>query len=100
MNNIQHLMLAAGASKRMGKPKQLLQWGKETLIEHQIHVLLEANNKISVVLGAYSDKISEIINKLPIDIYTNQLSEELKDKLWRYLEFFIHWYLEYTTPNK
>ena len=66
-------MLAAGASKRMGKPKQLLQWGKETLIEHQIHVLLEANNKISVVLGAYSDKISEIINKLPIDIYTNQL---------------------------
>jgi molybdenum cofactor cytidylyltransferase len=50
-----------------------LQWGKETLIEHQIHVLLEANNKISVVLGAYSDKISEIINKLPIDIYTNQL---------------------------
>ncbi|MGB5463543.1 MAG: NTP transferase domain-containing protein, partial [Aureibaculum sp.] len=72
MNNIQHLLLAAGASKRMGKPKQLLAWGKETLIEHQIHVLLATNNKVSVVLGAYSDKISEVIKKFPIEIYTNK----------------------------
>jgi len=72
MNNIQHLLLAAGASKRMGKPKQLLPWGNKTLIEHQIHVLLETNNKVSVVLGAYSDKISGIIKKFPIEIYTNK----------------------------
>ena len=72
MNNIQHLLLAAGASKRMGKPKQLLPWGNKTLIEHQIHVLLETNNNISVVLGAYSDKISEVIKKFPIEIYTNK----------------------------
>ena len=71
MNNIQHLLLAAGASKRMGKPKQLLPWGNKTLIEHQIHVLLETNNKVSVVLGAYSDKISKIIKQFPIEIYTN-----------------------------
>ena len=72
MNNIQHLLLAAGASKRMGKPKQLLPWGKETLIEHQIHTLLETNHKVAVVLGAYADKISEVIEKFPVDIYTNQ----------------------------
>ena len=72
MNNIQHLLMAAGASNRMGKPKQLLPWGNETLVEHQIHVLLETNNNISVVLGAYSDKISKIIKKFPIEIYKNK----------------------------
>lgn len=72
MNNIQHLLLAAGASKRMGKPKQLLPWGKETLIEHQIHTLFETNNMVSVVLGAYADKISVVIEKFPIEIYTNK----------------------------
>ena len=72
MNNIQHLLLAAGASKRMGKPKQLLAWGKETLIEHQIRTLLETNHKVSVVLGAYAGKISEVIKKFPIEIYTNK----------------------------
>ena len=40
MDNIQILLLAAGASRRMGKPKQLLPWGAETLIEHQIKNLL------------------------------------------------------------
>ena len=72
MNNIQHLLLAAGASQRMGKPKQLLPWAEGTLIEHQIHILLETNHKVSVVLGAYADKISEVIEKFPIDIYTNK----------------------------
>ncbi len=35
-------------------------------------MLLETNNKVSVVLGAYSDKISEVIKKFPIEIYTNK----------------------------
>ena len=30
------VILAAGASKRMGTPKQLLAWGKDTLIVHVI----------------------------------------------------------------
>jgi len=72
MSNIQHLMMAAGTSRRMGKPKQLLPWGNKTLIEHQITVLLETKHKVSVVLGAYADKISEVIKKYPVDIYINE----------------------------
>ncbi len=72
MANIQLLLLAAGASQRMGSPKHLLPWGNETLIEHQIKTLLETNNPLSVVLGAYSEEIISVIDKFPIEIYTNE----------------------------
>ena len=36
MSRICHVLLAAGKSKRMGTPKQLLPWGAKTLIEFQI----------------------------------------------------------------
>ena len=72
MSNIVHLMMAAGASNRMGKPKQLLPWGDITLIEHQISILLKTNQPISVVLGAYAEKIRKVIENFPIDIYINE----------------------------
>jgi len=71
MVNIAHLLLAAGCSKRMGKPKQLLPWGDITLIEHQINTLLETGQDIVVVLGAYANEILPIIKKLPVSIYIN-----------------------------
>ena len=37
MNSVPIILLAAGASKRMGTPKQLLAWNGITLIEHQIN---------------------------------------------------------------
>lgn len=72
MANIQLLLLAAGASRRMGSPKQLLPWGNETLIEHQIKNLLNTNSSVSVVLGAFAEKINKVIDKLPIEIYVNE----------------------------
>jgi hypothetical protein len=33
------------------------------------------------------------------DIYTDQLNDEQRDKLWRYLEFFIDWYGEFTNSQ-
>ncbi|MGB1168359.1 MAG: NTP transferase domain-containing protein, partial [Flavobacteriaceae bacterium] len=38
MTNIPHLLLAAGTSKRMGEPKQLLKWGSKSLIQHQVEL--------------------------------------------------------------
>lgn len=35
------LILAAGASSRMGRPKALLEWGERSLIEHQMALLSE-----------------------------------------------------------
>ena len=57
------ILLAAGASTRMGKTKQLLPFGEKTLIER---VLVEALNseldKVVLVLGYQAVEIKKIIN--------------------------------------
>jgi len=72
MCNIHLLLVAAGASKRMGRSKQLLAWGAQTLIEHQLHNLLKTKKKVSVVLGAYAKEIVPVIDALPASIYINK----------------------------
>lgn len=58
MKNIAIIILAAGESKRMGKPKQLLPWKKTSLLGHCIEQSIESHAKeIFVVLGAHYDKI-------------------------------------------
>lgn len=71
MAEIPVLMLAAGSSARMGRPKQLLPWGDSTLIEHQISVLLKTGNPVNVVLGFNSDLIIPVIEKYSINIFIN-----------------------------
>lgn len=66
MNNIPNLLLAAGASRRMGKPKQLLPWNGETLIEHQIETLLETDQEVYVVLGANVECILPVLKPYPV----------------------------------
>lgn len=72
MVNIHLLLLAAGASTRMEQPKQLLPWGHQTLIEHQVKNLLATKYELSVVLGAYSEKIIGSIDMLPLTIFINE----------------------------
>ena len=51
--NIAVVVLAAGASRRMGTPKQLLSWGNDTLLKHAIKTAENSKaNKVIVVLGA------------------------------------------------
>ncbi len=52
------ILLAAGESTRMGRPKALLPWGGATLIEYQVQQLSEAGvGEIVVVLGHAADEI-------------------------------------------
>jgi len=71
MDEIPILLLAAGGSLRMGKPKQLLPWGEQTLIEHQIQTLLKTDNSVNVVLGSNSNLIIPVIEKYPVNIFIN-----------------------------
>ncbi|MFW0717862.1 nucleotidyltransferase family protein [Pedobacter sp. N23S346] len=60
------IILAAGNSSRLGRPKQLLVFKDKTLIEWTIDAALETNFKpVLVVLGAFADQIQE---KLPPDL--------------------------------
>jgi molybdenum cofactor cytidylyltransferase len=57
---ISAILLSAGESTRMGRPKALLPWGESTLIEWQIEQLREAGvEDIVVVLGHDAQAINE-----------------------------------------
>ncbi|NTE02040.1 nucleotidyltransferase family protein [Agrobacterium tumefaciens] len=57
------VILAAGNSSRLGRPKQLLKFKQKTLIEHTINAALQTSfQPIIVVLGAYADEIQEKIS--------------------------------------
>ena len=52
-DHIAILILAAGASSRMGKPKQLLPWENTSLLEHAIRTAKASNGtEVMTVLGA------------------------------------------------
>jgi molybdenum cofactor cytidylyltransferase len=57
------IILAAGASRRLGQPKQLVRIAGETLLAHTIRVVREAGAEpIFVVLGAHYENISSAVD--------------------------------------
>jgi molybdenum cofactor cytidylyltransferase len=52
------ILLAAGESKRMGEPKQLMPFGQSTLLEQAINNLMNsAVDEIIVVLGYKAEEV-------------------------------------------
>ncbi|MGB0523868.1 MAG: nucleotidyltransferase family protein [Flammeovirgaceae bacterium] len=73
--NVAILIIAAGASSRMGSPKQLLTWRNTTLLGHAIQQAVQANaQEVFVVLGANYERIYPTISSQNISI--------LKHKQW------------------
>jgi molybdenum cofactor cytidylyltransferase len=66
------VVLAAGESKRMGRPKQVLPYGTSTILETVLdHVLASPVDGTLVVLGAAADKIAPLLAKLPVETIVN-----------------------------
>ncbi|MCB9453613.1 MAG: putative selenium-dependent hydroxylase accessory protein YqeC [Anaerolineaceae bacterium] len=65
--------LAAGMSRRMGRPKMLLPWeGRRTIVEHVIHQLhLARLTNITVVTGYYAGEITSRLMPLGVNIAYN-----------------------------
>jgi molybdenum cofactor cytidylyltransferase len=57
------LILAAGQSCRLGRPKQLVQYQGDTLLNNAINTALEFTDTVAVILGANYELISEGIVK-------------------------------------
>ena len=71
-NSIAVIILAAGASRRMGKPKQLLPYRGQTLLSYVTKcALASSGSPVIVILGANADKIEPEINLLPVKIVKN-----------------------------
>jgi molybdenum cofactor cytidylyltransferase len=69
---ISAILLAAGESKRMGRPKQLLEWQGKTILQHVLESLINSDaDEIILVLGHEADLIRKSLSALPIKIVIN-----------------------------
>lgn len=63
MGGLAIMVMAAGASKRLGRPKQLLPYKNTTLLNHTIRICLDAKlGPVYVVLGARKEEIKKTID--------------------------------------
>ncbi len=70
---ISGIILAAGESKRMGKPKQLLPWGKSTILQQVVDNATKSKlGKVLVVLGYRADEIAAKLGQTSAQIVVNQ----------------------------
>lgn len=71
------LILAAGQSKRMGQPKQLLPYKNSTLLLEKINQFQSIENvQVFVVLGAYFKYIFPLLRELPVKVVMNAKWQE------------------------
>ncbi|HEV7302296.1 MAG TPA: nucleotidyltransferase family protein [Tepidisphaeraceae bacterium] len=70
-------ILAAGASRRLGQPKQLVSLNGETLLHRQCRVAHESGlGPVGVVLGCQFDACATAIADLPVAVVRNEQWEE------------------------
>jgi molybdenum cofactor cytidylyltransferase len=66
------ILLAAGQSKRMGKPKLLMPFGQSTIIEQAVDNLLDsAADEVIVVLGNRANAVRRLIADRPVKLVVN-----------------------------
>ena len=71
---ISGILLAAGESRRMGKPKLLLPWKQATIIEEVVDGYLKSTlSELIVVVGENKKSIKEVLQAKPVRIVENPL---------------------------
>lgn len=71
------LVLAAGASRRLGFPKQLVQVHGEPLLRRTARLAVESGcHPVTVVLGAHAAPCRDTLRGLPVGIFMNPAWEE------------------------
>lgn len=64
------LIIAAGASVRLGSPKQLLPWGNTTLLGHTVEQALNTGiKKINLVLGAHFEQVKASVSNYKLNVH-------------------------------
>ena len=77
VNSCGIVILAAGASTRLGKPKQLLQYRGKTLLAHAINEATNSNaDAIVVILGKNADLFKKEIDEKKVRVAINSSWEE------------------------
>ena len=69
---ISAIVLAAGESKRMGRPKQMLAWQGKTLLRHVLESLINSDaDEIILVLGHEAEAIRKSLTGFQIKVVIN-----------------------------
>ena len=77
MTQVAAVILAAGASTRLGQPKQLLDWGGTPLLAHVADVALSAGfDPVIVVLGCQAQIVRQALGPRPVQTVMNWRWEE------------------------
>ena len=77
VNSCGIVILAAGASTRLGKPKQLLQYRGNTLLGHAINEAVNSNaDAVVVVLGKNAELFKKEIDEKKVRVAINSSWEE------------------------
>jgi molybdenum cofactor cytidylyltransferase len=67
------IVLAAGESRRMGQPKQLLPFGERTILERVVDTLLAAGvGEVVVVLGHLAERVRAVLGDRPVRAVINE----------------------------
>lgn len=73
LSNIAVVILAAGSSSRLGRPKQLVEFQNKSLLQHVIDTIDKFHfNPSLLVLGANGDQIRESINLKNVTVLLNE----------------------------
>ncbi|HKD35269.1 MAG TPA: NTP transferase domain-containing protein, partial [Pirellulales bacterium] len=76
-NRLLVAILAAGASRRLGQPKQLIELRGEPLLRRQCRMTIEADiGPVAVVLGSHANGCAATIADLPVARHINENWQE------------------------
>jgi molybdenum cofactor cytidylyltransferase len=65
------VILAAGGSSRLGRPKQLLPWQGKNLLQHAVQTALEITTQPVVVTGAHADQLAAAVDSSQVQVVFN-----------------------------
>lgn len=69
-SGVDAVLLAAGGSRRLGQPKQLLSWRGEPLLRRMARIALASGvDRVHVALGARADLCAAVLADLPVQIH-------------------------------
>ena len=75
--NVAAVVLAAGLSRRMGKPKMILPWGGTTVIGRVVSVLFQAGvENVVVITGGARRRVESALCDMPVHTVFNQRFNE------------------------